>query len=332
VRRIVLNALSVLPLLVPNLAFADAAASTREFVDGERQTYSTLGHPKASGVHVTIAYPGSWKAQEGNRPEMVAMLVSEGGRGLEMVALAVVEIPFAPGTVFSEQDQRDYLTSPELKDALPPGAKLIDAGSTTVDGLSAGILEYTWDQQHAGVNVHLRVWSLFFFAGNNTNVQVQFQVGGVAGSEPEIARRMAAFKPLFAMMAGTIDLPDRPAATTPAPPAIVTPARPAALPLPDPPHFLPAFLGNILMTWGLGLAPAVLIRYGFVGRPLRPSTASWIAGGFCAFFWILFQVTNRTFHERPGVGAVWLLVFVVARWIMSRDVRAPAPSAPRPPA
>ena len=86
---------------------------------------------------------------------------------------------------------------------------------------------------------------------------------------------------------------------------------------------------SFLITWGIGLTPPVLIRYIFLRRPLNRKSASWVAAGFSAFFWIAFLAINNALGEKPstaGTGTVWIFMFFVARWIMSRGY-IPSPIA-----
>jgi hypothetical protein len=54
----------------------------------------------------------------------------------------------------------------------------------------------------------MQAWTLNFVY-DKTMVQIQFSVGGLAGSEGEISRRMAAFQPLFMLMANSIVFPNK---------------------------------------------------------------------------------------------------------------------------
>lgn len=55
---------------------------------------------QAKGVNFTISYPNSWRAAEGERPNILQKFVSEGGHGLEMMILTK-DLPSPPGTVLT---------------------------------------------------------------------------------------------------------------------------------------------------------------------------------------------------------------------------------------
>ena len=66
---------------------------TAEFSDGYRQRYESAGTGKAKGVAFNLQVPISWKAMEGNRPNVVAKFVSENGRGLEFFVVLIRAMP-----------------------------------------------------------------------------------------------------------------------------------------------------------------------------------------------------------------------------------------------
>lgn len=94
---------------------------------------------------------------------------------------------------------------------------------------------------------------------------------------------------------------------------------------------------SLILTWGVGLLPPVLIRYVFVKRPI----AKWPSIGICAMFWffnfILFTALGSTSKSH---GAL-VLVAMVSYWILGRgsaaavgisstDYNAPSPPAAKP--
>jgi hypothetical protein len=89
-RLILMNA--ALILLLPSTLLAQPVAPVREFIDGGRTTFSTNDHPKTKGVNFTIAYPNSWAAAEGDRPNIVQKFTSEAGRGLEMAVIVTNDL------------------------------------------------------------------------------------------------------------------------------------------------------------------------------------------------------------------------------------------------
>lgn len=75
---------------------------------------------------------------------------------------------------------------------------------------------------------------------------------------------------------------------------------------------------SFAITWGLGLAPAIIARYAWYKQPLPRNTANWVAGTTSVVFWLLFLFLNAAAGQERGSGAVWILVFFVNRWLMTR--------------
>lgn len=302
--------------------YGSTADPAREFLDGNRTTFNTQNHAKAKGVHFTIAYPSSWAAKEGTRPNIVQKFVSEGGRGQEMALIITKALPLPAGTGFTEADLKEFFTPTEMKEMLPAGAKFINAKQTRIEGLPAGILEFSMRQERAGLAINLQVIS-YIFIHRSTMVQFQCTVSGLAASQGDISRRMATFKPLFTLMANSIVIPDKWTAAPDMPTSSLAPSS-SSLPYDDPSLLIMTLVVSFIVTWALGLTPPLLIRYAFVRRPLTKKAASWIAAGFSAFFWMAFLVLNSALGEKPGTGVVWIIMFFVSRWIMSRGY-VPAP-------
>jgi hypothetical protein len=310
------TAIGLLLLSVPSRAQNSGRAT--ELLEGHRKIFSTDGHPKAKGVNLRIAYPESWEAKEGERPNIVQKFVSDGGSGREFALIITMELPLPPGIMLSDQDLQDLISPAELSGMLPEGATFIDAQSTEIDGAPAGLLEYALLAESAGVEVSIHAWTVNLLS-DGTLVQVQFQVGGPAGSEIELARRMEEVRPLFTAMANTIVLPERwSSARSPLPHAGTSPASRSSLSQDTSVLDWIGLVMGLLTTWGVGLAPPLATRYLIARRPLDGRTASWIAGGFSIFFWVSFRIVHDLLGERPGTGMVWIVIFFVARWIMTR--------------
>jgi hypothetical protein len=238
-----------------NHSIAQPADPAREFLDGYHNTFSTKGHPKAKGVNFTIAYPSSWAAAEGERPNIVQKFVSDGGRGLESAMIITKEFPLPAGTVLTKQDLRDLFTLSELHGMLPDGAVFVGGKSTEIEGIPAGILEYVIRGERAGVELLFHTWTLNFLSGKIL-VQVQFGVGAPAESERDVSRRMAAFKPLFVLMSNSIVLPDEwPSALEIQPSNTIPSSSSSALPYDDHQLPIPILFRNFIITWGVGITP-----------------------------------------------------------------------------
>ncbi len=187
------------------VAFAVTPAA-KEFTSGNRTKFSTVGHPKSKVINMTLSYPNSWLAQEGERPNIVQKFFSEGGRGLEGALIIAKSLPLPPGTVISENELKEFFTPAEMKTMVPPGAKFINAKPTKIEAIPAGILEYSMRQERAGLTFDIQFISYIFIYGT-TMVQLQCMVStGQATSPTVLARKMEDFKPLFFLIANSIVL------------------------------------------------------------------------------------------------------------------------------
>ena len=198
----------LLALLPGNTALAITTAE-KEFSSNNRTKFSTAGHPKSKGINMVLSYPNGWLAKEGERPNIVQKFVSAGGRELEMALIMIRPLPLPAGTVISEKELNDFFTPIEMKDLIPPRATFIHAKTTRIEGLPAGILEYSMRSERAGVAMDFQFISYIFIYGNNM-VQLQCAVGNGQLTTPALlARKMDKFKPLFLLMANSIVLLDK---------------------------------------------------------------------------------------------------------------------------
>jgi hypothetical protein len=198
----------VLTLFPFALAFA-VTPTAKEFALGSLKKFSTVGHPKSKGINMVLSYPNSWLAEEGERPNIVQRFFSDGGRGLEAAFVITKKLELPSGIVFSENDLTELFTATELKTMIPPGAAFIQARATKIEGLPAGIIEYSMRQERAGVTLDGQYISYMFIYGS-TMVNLQFMVTlGQTTSPVVLARKMDEFRPLFFLIANSIVLPDK---------------------------------------------------------------------------------------------------------------------------
>jgi len=78
-------------------------------------------------------------------------------------------------------------------------------------------------------------------------------------------------------------------------------------------------LASLAITWAVGLAPALIVRFLIVGEALPARRATLIAAATSAGFAILFLAVKAVFYGMVSNLLAWVLVFFVARWIMMRD-------------
>ncbi|MBN8716752.1 MAG: hypothetical protein J0H95_07225 [Xanthomonadales bacterium] len=277
-------------------------------------SFKTDGHGKSNGINLTIKYPSDWTRKEGERPHIVQKFLSPDHQAYVMVVIQDLGIP--AGTPITQEELEATLDPSQLKDMVPSGMQFIGAQKTKIETLPAGILEYQTTQQRAGLSIDQQVWALIFIY-KTSMVQIQCGVGGQSGINT--TELMGRYKPLCIQIANTIVLPDKwveaaTAASSTAPSTSVV----TSLASPKQSAFAgESFAANLLLslalTWGIGLAPPLLIRYVFARRPIGKGAAI----GLCVLFWlfnfILFTALGSQSKAHTALVLVALASFAILR-------------------
>lgn len=175
------------------------------FKQGKVSTFSTKGHEKSHGIDITMKYPSTWMAKEGDRPHVLQKFVSENGRGTTLAVIGVQSIPNSTGADFTEVEIKEYFESDDLKDILPEAAILTKKTVTRLEGLPAVMLESYMKQERLGVSVTLHTMTVIFF-WHQELVQITFSTGTSGDDVDKSARAYAECRPLFMSMAFSVVL------------------------------------------------------------------------------------------------------------------------------
>jgi hypothetical protein len=111
----------------------------QEFLDGYRYTYKNDGTGKSKGVEFSIKIPRTWKAKEGNRPNIVQKFIAPSGA---MLMIIIKEMPLGPNEHVTQTDVDEMLSSEGVRQMLPPGASYIASGKMTLEGLPGLWVKY----------------------------------------------------------------------------------------------------------------------------------------------------------------------------------------------
>jgi len=198
--------LALLAALISSVHAQSLSEDAVAFQNGTAPKFSTKGHPKSKGAVFTIKYPPSWKAKEGERPNIVQMFVSESGRGLETAGIVTKLIP--PNERLTKADVQATLSPEGLKEFLPSGAKLLRSKSTKIEGEPAGLIEFSRRMERAGAEVDFQILMLVFFQGR-TMVSLMFQTGAMSSDSAGLSRRFEKFRPIFNLMMNNIVFDDK---------------------------------------------------------------------------------------------------------------------------
>ncbi|MCZ7652670.1 MAG: hypothetical protein M5U13_16465 [Thermoanaerobaculia bacterium] len=187
---------------------AAAAADSNNWYAAPRQTFSSAGHPKSKGVSLRISYPASWKASEGERPNIVQKFASDGGSGWDFLMITTKDLPLDPRVELTAEDLEALLAPSALREMAPDGATVKDARRTRIEAMPAGLLEYRIRGERLGVVVVFDTIALIFVSGH-TLVQVSLQSTSASveqGAEPGHWRDM---KALFLSIANSLVVEER---------------------------------------------------------------------------------------------------------------------------
>lgn len=174
----------------------------REFLDGYKYKYTTNGAGKAKGVAFSIEAPKTWAAKEGNRPNIVQKLVSENGRGLELLLILIKEMPLPPGETITEKDVAEILNPTEIKDFLPGGAEYITSGKLTLENLPGFWVHFKMNMSRVrnSVGMETMMYTIFY---ENKMIQIQGQVMTSINGEPAERGGLKKYEKLFDLMANS---------------------------------------------------------------------------------------------------------------------------------
>jgi hypothetical protein len=72
---------------------------------------------------------------------------------------------------------------------------------------------------------------------------------------------------------------------------------------------------SLVITWGFGLLPPVLIRYVIIRRPL----SKWVAIAVCAVFWFVNITIFTALGSQSKTHAALYLIAFLSYWILRKE-------------
>lgn len=178
---------------------------SEEMLKGYTKAYTSANKEKANGIAIKLKYPASWKAIEGERPNILQRFVSQHGRGFEMVLLQVKPIPAdALAELSSPKEKEDLFAAESMKSFMPDGARFIKSDRIKLDGVSGGCVEFSQLQQRLSEKFRMRAQS-YFVLKQNCLVGVHCSVNlQETNSDEELEARFKQFEPVFKMIANSV--------------------------------------------------------------------------------------------------------------------------------
>lgn len=150
----------------------------------DKQTYSSLNHPKSNGLDVRISMPASWKKSEGRRPHIVQKWTKNDESQHLTTMLLVISAP----------DVQPYWNDKELKEEIKDGRiwdLFDDSGEfiqkrkpifSRIEGIPCVILNAVTKHQRAAYSAYMDMSCMYFMFKGNL-VIVQFAVSAKAEKE-----------------------------------------------------------------------------------------------------------------------------------------------------
>lgn len=180
--------------------------AAKNMIQEEFKQIKISGHNKAPEAELEFKIPISWEAQEGDRPHVVQKYQpSKIKSGLQLIVI-INSLP----TQIKSMDTKEVLnieTLPELsKEMIPVGSELIDRQMVKIDGEPAGLIEYKFSTNRAGVEVGMHAINYFFIENGNL-IAMQFSSGG--SSVESASLKMKYFRSLFLKIAISIVIPSK---------------------------------------------------------------------------------------------------------------------------
>jgi len=180
---------------------------SEEFLQGHTRSFDSAGHPKSKGINFKISYPASWKAKEGERPNVIVKFLSENGRGLESVLLAV-ELPVSEREKITEADIQDLFSEGTLKLLLGGGARYISSTRIKLDGLPGAMVRYEREGQRLDVVMQTRNLS-FITLYKNKLIYIDCGVAALKENAQGLDARFKRLEPLFKLIANSLVVQSR---------------------------------------------------------------------------------------------------------------------------
>ncbi len=184
-------------------------APEQEFSEGFKKTYSTANDPAALGIDLELKYPASWKAEPGNRPNIIQMMTSENGRGLQIMNIVVLEMTPQEQAIAANADQKALLAETyanmDLKEMAPPGATFLEGKTAMLDTQPAALIYYDYTLARVDLLLTMRVMLLStIYRGKG--LTLTFLAGTELGKEETRPAVFEKFRPLFWQIANSVVL------------------------------------------------------------------------------------------------------------------------------
>ena len=178
-----------------------------EFTRGFTKRYSTLNHVKAKGQHLELNVPISWKAREGNRPNIVQFFRSKNGFSNISFSVMVRDATPPKGVKITQKEIDSIFSTRGLREFVEGEGTLIEAKPITLEGIKGGfwIIDASAERLDQKVSFRMAQYGLFH---KNRLIMLQFIAGGDAESRQDWLKEFEKNRKLFQLIANSLVLMD----------------------------------------------------------------------------------------------------------------------------
>lgn len=214
------------PVLETLLTYNYQNDPAREFLEGFKNKFNTGGHEKSKGLEVEFQYPKSWKAREGNRPNVIQSIRSENGRGPVSVLIMVRDFVQEAGDELSKEEIEAFKTaegSEYLADDMFTAEALADMAHgmgmdnvheisskrIIIDNWPAAALNFKAEAKR--LDFTLSVYNrLYITLYKNYMILLQFQMMKLPDeSDEDFSQVIAKYDPLLMQIANSVVIQDQ---------------------------------------------------------------------------------------------------------------------------
>ncbi len=279
----------------------------KEVLAAEKSTFSTFNHPKAHDLNISIQYPSLWEAKEGRRPHIVQKFTgSSTGHLVPGCMIIIQELP-SIGKIFLDGQMAEEIFPEGVKDYIPTNAVYIDGGTTKIDAEPGAWVKYYFEQEISGANVGMySLQYMLFYEGSM--FALQCSVVGSASEKLILEDAFTSYLPVFQNIGYSILIPDKWKTE-------VSNTDVALSVMKDTygENWLLTLLFSAILTWGIGLAPPILIRFAFMKHPVSKPVALILVIFFWVFNFVLFTALGSESKTHGGLLLVAWASYAILR-------------------
>lgn len=192
-------------LMISTNLYASVETDVEDLMSNRVHTFDTQGHPKAKGVRLTIPYPQSWVAKEGERPNVVQKFQKIENNKIISTAIHILEVPenekYTPEQIKSEKFRKGNI------EKLGDDFKYIKSGKTKIENLDTIWTNYIQQFNMPSVNISMYCLAYTFYFSKR-HITILYAVSGKA-DDTDLSQKFNEYFPLFEIMATKIIIPEQ---------------------------------------------------------------------------------------------------------------------------